>query len=662
MKILSDNFKKAVSEHQPFYAYAVIELADNTQFTVNSQNDFYINGNKYTQAGTDSFPLGQAVCKTIDIGLDNHDNRFSQYDFTGAKITLYTEIDLSNNTVERLQEGIFIATKPTSTDDIIEISANDYMCKTDVPYISTLSYPATIEDMFKEVCRKCTLSYSTSDFPNKAFRVSKKPTNLTCRQVIGYIAQIACGNALINTTGQLLIKPYSREEYRSFDTISGGKLGDGLTDILSGGNIADTIEDTVSAASVNDLDYTLLSDYSEPPTISTDDITITGIKTTKKSGEDVLVGSDDYAVVIENPLIEGKELAALRVMLNDIEGLTIRPFSGNFSPNPALEFMDTVYIIDRKSNIYQSFITEFTFNYLDNCEIANNTQMPEQNNAVYSSNSTIIYRRIEEDLQEDKSAWQEAVDQLNQDLEDSKGLYETIETLEDQSKIYYLHDKPDLADSQTVIKVTAQAIAISVDGGQTYPTGITATGDAIVSILSARGISSDWITSGTLTVGGQNNTKGQIRVLNNDSNISGIWNNNGIALNNSGQFISYGVNSQYRLRIIGTTLQIQVPTGLVLELAPDTIGTAGGAGGRVSAGNSNYIGMGYKNTAGAPAVMAVSTSFSASGNSYDAKTVYIDKAVFKNISKIGTESTFSGNINCGNVTLQIKDGLIIGYS
>lgn len=92
----------------------------------------------------------------------------------------------------------------------------------------------------------------------------------------------------------------------------------------------------------------------------------------------------------------------------------------------------------------------------------------------------------------------QAMDKLNEIVQNSSGLYTTEEVQPDKSVIYYFHDKPTLADSKNVIKFTADAIGLSTDGGKSYPFGFTVTGDMIANILSANGINADWINAGVL--------------------------------------------------------------------------------------------------------------------------------------------------------------------
>ena len=47
------------------------------------------------------------------------------------------------------------------------------------------------------------------------------------------------------------------------------------------------------------------------------------------------------------------------------------------------------------------------------------------------------------------------------------GVYRTIQSSEDGSEVYYLHDAPTMAESTVIWEFNAGAFAVSTDGGQT---------------------------------------------------------------------------------------------------------------------------------------------------------------------------------------------------
>lgn len=542
MKNVSNAFKEVIKNGGPFYAYAKFKLVDGTELEMTSRKDFYISGNSYTQGGQGQFPLGEAVSKTIDIGIDNLDERYSSYDFNGCQIVLYTEADLADGTIERLQEGIFTVIDSVTPGDIIELTAQDNMYKADIKFKSTISYPTSALLLLQEICTVCGLSLaSTSDLSHISFQINSAPDNVTARQVLGYIAQIMGGNALILPNGQLKIQRYKKEDIAKMSILSGGNLADNISDYISGGKFGETVEDVISGEELNEsLQFHILNTYINEPTIATDDIIITGLTTevavkgSSSEKQTITYGTEGYMLNINNPLIKGREEAGLKVIGNVVIGISTRPFSGDFSPNPTIEYMDSVYIVDRKDNIYQSIVSSHTFTYLGNSSVSNNTPSNEKKNATYQSNASNIYRKAQEDIEQNKTEWEKTAEILNNELQNASGPFQTTQTNPDGSTIYYLHDKKTLEESQVVIKVTSQAIGISTDGGNTYPTGITVDGDAIVSILQSVGINADWINTGTLKVGGKDNGNGLIQVYDKNGELLGKINNEGLTIKSGG--------------------------------------------------------------------------------------------------------------------------------
>lgn len=327
MKNVSNEFKEIIKKGGPFYAYADMVLSDGTELSLDSENDFYIDGNSYTESSGDGFPLGAALAKTIDIGIDNSDERFSKYDFYYARITLYTETDLPSGKIEKIKEGTFTVISALAPGDIIEITASDDMYKSDKEYTSKLDYPLPALRVLQEVCTQCDINLGSVSFTNDDFLVQKRPEGLTGRQVIGYIAQIAGGNALFDENNRLLIKTYDYSVFEQHELITGGQMGDGITDKISAGTFGDNLQNYISGGEFGENNsYHLLSEFASDPEIATDDVVITGISATgKEEDEEVtyLYGTDDYALAITNPLIEGEEEAAIKLIGDIVIGLSL---------------------------------------------------------------------------------------------------------------------------------------------------------------------------------------------------------------------------------------------------------------------------------------------------------------------------------------------------
>lgn len=479
MKNVSDKLKNIIEKGGLFYAYAKVLFADGTEITLDSEDDFSISDNGYSESGGDDLPLGSALSKTITLSLFNEDGRFSDYDFFYSQITLYTEADLEDGTQERINEGVFYVTSPVATGEVIEITAYDAMYKANKEFTSQLSYPATTRNLLLEVCAFVGITAADAHFKNEDFQIQSMPEKTTARKIIGYIAQIAVGNAIIKN-GSLSIKSYDFEP---------------LKDVTDG--------TLYTELSTQNAKYHVLSEYSDYPTVGMNPVTITGIRTTKRvNNEDVeyLNGTDDYALTITNPLITGAEEKALELIGGVLNGVTLTSFSGTFFPYPTAEIMDCAVIVDQNDKAYKTVITTHDFSYPGESELSCGIKDPETNSSTYYSESAEMYHKAQAEANKNRKEMESAIENLQTTLSNAKGMYTSKVRQSDGSYITYLHDKPTMSESENVIKITSDAVGVSTDGGQTYPYGFFLTGDLVAKVLYAIGINADYINTGALTI------------------------------------------------------------------------------------------------------------------------------------------------------------------
>ena len=503
-KNVSDNFRNIIKTGGPFYAYASVLLATGETIIMTSEQDFTLTGNGYSGDGGTGFPLGMALSKSITLNIDNtsipdslkdtsSDNildyknedilatrKSIKTDYYQARITLYTEADLPDGTTERIREGIFTVIDAVTPGEILKITAYDDMYKADTPFTSLLSYPASAQALLNEVCAQCGITLGSVTFRNNNFQIQQAPEGLTGRQIIGYIAQIAGGNAVIDSNARLIIKTYDLSGFDQDEEVS-----------------ADEIE---TASGIH-----IVSQYTDDPNIGTDDVTITGV-TVEIEHEDTdetevyTAGTTTYAMSVDNPLISGKEKEAVDLIADVVIGITLRPFSGKFMPDPTIEFMDLAYLVDKNDNQYKTFITTHDFEYLSNSTLSNGTESPERHNGSYYSTAAEVYQKAKKDLKVNRTQWEQAIENLSQQVANASGLYTTEEEQPDGSTIFYMHNKPTLEESDIVWQMTAETLTVSTDGGKTWNAGITVNGEVIARIMNTIGINFDWGVGGTLIV------------------------------------------------------------------------------------------------------------------------------------------------------------------
>lgn len=500
---VSKEFRTLMNERTDFKENAEITFADGA-FIELSEKDFTVSNNSVVDsAGSNGIPLGVALCRSIQIELMNDDDRFSTYDFFGAKIRLYLTFALSE-TIERIEYGTFTVLAPETYGTTIIISALDDMYKADRDYNTTLNFPATIRDMLRDACVTLGISQGTTSFINDDFVVNEKPADITFRQLFGYIAMIAGGNARIDRTGRLRIITYDFETFNQISGIDGGIYTpwNNPADLDGGAfnpwNVGDVADGGTFDYSNN---YHTLVNWSNLK-VDTDDVVITGIQTNYTDSDNkeqkVIYGAEGYVLLIDNPLIAGQEEKAVELIGTVMVGGRFRQFSGDLVANPTIEFMDFAIIEDYKGNYYNSFITDINFQFFGFTSIKNSAEPVLRNSAKAYSEATKTFVKAKKLVDKERTEREKAVEQLAKDLSESSGLYVTTEKQSDGSTIYYMHDKPTLKESMIVWKLTALAFGISTDGGKTYPYGFTVDGETITRLLYAEGINADYITSGTI--------------------------------------------------------------------------------------------------------------------------------------------------------------------
>lgn len=475
MIMVTDAWLAQMEESTDYVETVIITLSDNTQITL-GRDDLRFGDNISSGSESNSVPLGEAICKTCTIHIDNSDGTYDNTNFLGATIVIKASMYLTEmEWTEEIVLGTFYVSEPQETGTVIEITGVDAMHKADKPFAVPQALPMTAANVFANACQQSGLQYASLTFYNYDFQISTIPTGLTCRQVIGYIALIACGNAVIDANNCVDILTYYFQPVEDYP---------------------------------DDWVYPVFKNWVSPPNLYANDITITGVKTvvTSATGEETtyIQGTDDYAVSFTNPLITGHEQEVVEDIWSTIAGIPFFPFSGSHTGYPMVEFMDSCIVIDIKGGIHYSFVTQFEFTFLGTTQISNTLPPPLTKQSVIPTEAAKVEQRTHEAIKSETTRIDTAIANINQRISGMSGLYITEVEQQGGGVVIYQHDKPTLAESQKIWMETAETRAVSLDGGQTWTAGITADGNAIVRILTAVGISASWIDTGTLQVSNNN--------------------------------------------------------------------------------------------------------------------------------------------------------------
>lgn len=504
MRDISDRFKNEQNnDNRNYLKYADITLTDGTVINLTNA-DFWSNGMKFEDSVSDdnTFNIGSANINTLNLSINNFDGKYTDYDFTDATVICYVGIELEPEDTSALLdttgdkildttgneiivhknaliEKIRICTMtvmdtPYQNTTIIELECEDNMRKFDRDYsASKLKYPATRKQIIQDACKVCGVTLDTLNFYQDSYQIPARPDDeaLTFRQVIAWTCQIGCQYARCDKYGRLNIKWYDTEI---------------------------TEANRVTINSTNGF------------TPNLDDVVITGVQVTEyleststdEEASSYLYGEEGYVLKISaNKLIpQGTGEVVANIIGEKCVGMSFRPFETECLTDIVLEAGDAVLITDRKGNKYKSYLTNVVLQPGSFEQISCNAESAARNSSKTYSLVTQAAVDARKSVWRERTTREQALQEFKDRLDNSTGVYTTVQTQQDGSQIFYLHDKPTLAESKAVWKMTAEAWGVSTDGGQTWNGGMTVDGDTIVRILNAVGVNADWINAGAITV------------------------------------------------------------------------------------------------------------------------------------------------------------------
>ena len=377
---------------------------------------------------------------------------------------MYLKFQLSNS-VETVNKGRYTVIEPAEYSDTIILTAADDMYKADVPVDMTIQFPITVSDLLTQSCDIVGITIADNDIVNGNYELTKFSGDIkdyTYRQLIGFLAQIAGGNARINNNNELEILSYSKatanamyrvgrsnlnivrtgfpltiifdDDPNSFEDLSAILMNGSGTIIESWDLTSENVEITDDNSIIidtelltwdnppyvielkwlssydgvwhaykmlllspnnEDFGYEALTDWSEL-TVAVDEVEITGIQielsdlqlpeNSEESSKLILVGTDDYVLQIENPFVNSDNAETILTMISYIVGgFKFRPFTGAHIAHPLLEFMDPVFIINKRGTPFPTILTDITFNVLGYTELQNSAEPKLRNGKKYVS-------------------------------------------------------------------------------------------------------------------------------------------------------------------------------------------------------------------------------------------------------------------------------------
>ncbi len=521
---VSSEFKRLIySGKGNFIVDAVITLDDGTVLNV-SNSRIMSNGLEIDDAigSDDDFNcIGSTIINGCELILYNNDEIYSDYDFINAKVNIAVKV-MTSAGYETVQKGTYTVDNSTFSDISVTLSLLDNMCQFDRPYASQSLYnsPVTILEIVRDACTKCGVLFTQSTIPNGSLIVNATlKEDTTYRDVIGWCAAIAGCFARCTTDGKLEFAWFDTDRFSADTGIDGGVFDDHTPYYTTG--------DTINGGTFNpwndptNTDGGLFTDKSglhhitslNLQNIGVDDVVITAVKIEYEVLEDnkivtktypETINNDAYVITVSNiPFINADNVVTIyNTIASKLIGLSFRTCNITHTADPSIEAGDVAWLWDTKGDVHKILITRATFSPAGLQTIVCGAKTPSRNSSKQMTALTRAEARSNRRLNEEKTLRQLLVEDLENKIANSSGLYTTeVPKSGGGSDIYY-HNLPELEESDIRILISTAGITVTPNGTDTNPTwyGLTVDGNYIANILSAVGIDADWIRTGSIVV------------------------------------------------------------------------------------------------------------------------------------------------------------------
>ena len=506
-------------------------LLNDSSTLVLSGSDLMQSGLKVSGGVTASgkFEIGDAVSTKLSLILNNFKDgnsagKFDKTDFSGSIIKPFTDITIPadlNATPQRttgttisIPLGVFYLDEYNSQGNTINLSAYDGLFLFDIPYskITSTVYPATFSKIVTDICNYIGVQLENTWFPHWSTLVEKKPDtkDLTCRQMLSYVAQLAGCFVKCNRYGDIRFEWFMPQTKPINDGTINGNTDLNVTDTLNGNtglSVTDVVNGNVQI--VNRLDPTdygyfdipFISDYSSD---SAGGSQITGVEYVPENSDDAITrtGTDAYVLSIENnPLIQDNVDIFVKSLADEIVGFTVRNINIKTLDNPLLDTGANARFTDKLGNTIIFPITSLSYQFGEYSQLGSDCESQASNGSTlsYDSNSK-IQRYMSQISQNGISKYEKMIMDTNTFLASAAGFYETKIYDDKTGEVveYYQHNLPNLADSTMILKVTVDGIFESKDKGKTYTSLVESDGRSNITQLASRIIVANLIRTGKL--------------------------------------------------------------------------------------------------------------------------------------------------------------------
>lgn len=215
---ISDLFKAFINRRDS--EYLVKAEVETEEYGMKEIVDFSIESNLLTG---DEFEIGTVIISQLIIKMrlkgDIPSNaRIKPYIAFDTSALSWAEsqfgwndanLQWSGGASEWMPMGEYYVDSRTKDNDIWRFECLDKLIWSEKPYKSELTYPASMQAMWDEICTTLGYTYDSTVQINPTYMVHDKPVGYTMRKVLGWIAGANCASVRAGKNGQIQFKRYA---------------------------------------------------------------------------------------------------------------------------------------------------------------------------------------------------------------------------------------------------------------------------------------------------------------------------------------------------------------------------------------------------------------------------------------------------------------------
>lgn len=546
---ISKEMMQALRDHNDITYTVDVTLAGSSSvdFTF-TEDEIVAGGCQITRTNSsDTFPLGHVYSTqaTLQV-LRTYELENTDFFNSVAVIHGTYEYDDQEYTFDL---GTYFLIDISVKGEIIQLVGYDGVYATDIPVQDNTkaTLPLKATTVFRDCCLYLGINFNAdysyqgfpsvpSDWSTCNIMVETIPDGTTYRQLMGAIAVLFGAIAYISPfDNYMYVVPINSH---TAQTIYWGGFFDSADpyasgDALDGGTFNPWTEgDSITGSFTDDPDIIPLNDPMSHPEFPLQDIVIDGVKAKDGNYRYPQTQVDgEYLLAVDISVYQTDLQSIIDRIGQKIAGFTFRPFELDYRSYPFADLGQRTEFEDVRHRTYASLITHIDMMLKGITTFKCTADTPARNGSTFESVAGRIKavadgarqaaeqaaadaEQASEDAAQASADAASAVSQisgavdavgmemmrLNSMMAMSMGMFESRSVNPTTGAYtYYLHNKQTLAASDIIWRRTANAFAVSTDGGTTWNAGIDADGHAVVNILSAIGIYADWIKTGIIS-------------------------------------------------------------------------------------------------------------------------------------------------------------------